>query len=395
MVLRWYGMENHSKYNQFIYTHSQDSLFINLFIASELNWRDKNIQIRQETNFPYQEGTKLTITKGSSGFPLLVRYPEWVEEGKLEIKVNNKVIEHSSHPSSYVILNREWKEGDIIEIQLPMSNKTEHLPNVKDYIAFLHGPILLGARTGTEEMRGLLAGDGRWDQYPGGKLLPVDQAPILIEDNIQLIGEKLIPIEGKPLHFKLNVKMKNPIDVVLEPFANIHDARYIIYWLSLSNKGYQSYIDSLAAIEKEKIAIENRTVDFIATGEQQPETDHAMEQLHSSSGNRNNEFYREANNEGYFSYEMKTNSENNLSLLIRYWGAEWGNRKFDIYIDDEKLLTEDNTGRWNQSRFFNIQYQIPNRMVQGKERIRIKFQSLPGTTAGAVHHIRLIKSDSK
>ena len=151
------------------------------------------------------------------------------------------------------------------------------------------------------------------------------------------------------------------------------------------------YKDSLTAIEKEKIAIEERTIDFVAPGEQQPETDHAMQAAHSTSGNSNNHFYRDASRGGYFSYEMKTNSETNLTLIVRYWGAEWGGRKFDIYIDDEKLLTEDNTSRWNQSRFFDVSYAIPNRMVRGKEKIRIKFQSLPGNTAGAVYHIRLLR----
>ena len=35
------GMENHSKYGQFIYTHVDDALYVNLFVASELNWKDK------------------------------------------------------------------------------------------------------------------------------------------------------------------------------------------------------------------------------------------------------------------------------------------------------------------------------------------------------------------
>jgi len=88
---------------------------------------------------------------------------------------------------------------------------------------------------------------------------------------------------------------------------------------------------------------------------------------------------------------MKTNSETDLSLIVRYWGAEWGGRKFDIYIDDEKLLTEDNTGRWNQSKFQDVEYTIPNSMVKGKENIRVKFQALPGNTAGAFYYIRLAK----
>ena len=78
------GMENHGKYNEFIYTHQHDSLFLNLFIASELNWKEKGIKIRQETNFPYEEQTKLIVTEGSSHFKLMIRYPSWVEDGALK-----------------------------------------------------------------------------------------------------------------------------------------------------------------------------------------------------------------------------------------------------------------------------------------------------------------------
>ena len=76
--------------------------------------------------------------------------------------------------------------------------------------------------------------------------------------------------------------------------------------------------------------------------------------------------YRDATNGGSFSYNLATNNQSNLSLMVNYWGAEWGNRKFDIYIDDEKLITEDNTGRWNQSKFFDVEYAIPDAMLKDK-----------------------------
>jgi uncharacterized protein len=389
------GMENHGKYNQFIYTHSADSLFLNLFIASELNWRDKKVSIKQETNFPYEERTKLTITKGSSEFKLMVRYPGWVKKGAFKISVNGKNVEYDVLPSSYISIDRKWKKGDVVVVEFPMHSTIERLPNVPDYIAFMHGPILLSAKTGADDLRGLLADDGRWAQYPGGRLYPIDQAPILVEDNIENIASKLVPVENEPLNFTLNVKMINPIDVKLVPFSKIHDSRYMMYWLALTNSGYEAYMDSLTKLENERIAIENRTVDFVGTGEQQPETDHAMQSEHSNSGNNHNEFYREAGRGGYFSYELKTNSETDLNLIVRYWGAEWGGRKFDIYIDDEKLLTENNTGRWNQSRFFDVEYVIPESMVKNKKNIRLKFQALPGNNAGAVYFIRLLKAGDK
>lgn len=250
---------------------------------------------------------------------------------------------------------------------------------------------MLGAKTGTEDLKGLIADDGRWGQNASGEYLPIDKAPVLIDDDIQNIGDKLIPVMDKPLNFKLNVKMANPAELTLEPFYKIHDARYMMYWLALTNSGYKAYSDSLANIEREKLALENRTIDHVATGEQQPETDHAMQQEKSNKGNTLNEFYRDARNGGYFSYDLTTKSETNLSLLIRYWGAERGNRRFDISIDDEKLLTEDNTDKWNQSLFKDVVYPIPDSMVKGKTHVRVKFKSLPGSTAGAVYFIRLVR----
>ncbi|MBN2012218.1 glycoside hydrolase family 127 protein [candidate division KSB1 bacterium] len=387
------GMENHGKYNQFIYTHSNDSLFLNLFIASELNWKEKGVTIKQETNFPNEEQTKLTVTEGAAKFKLLVRYPGWVSNGALKIMVNGKDVNFSAQPSSYVSIDRKWKKGDVLEIALPMHNRIEHMPNVPEYIAFMHGPILLGAKTGTEDLKGLIADDGRWGQYASGDYLPVNQAPILVDDDLQHIADKLTPVDGQPLHFKLDVKMINPMELTLEPFSHIHDARYMMYWLALTNDNYKAYVDSLAKIEKHKLALEKRTIDFVATGEQQPETDHAMQQEKSDKGNQFNEFWRSARDNGYFSYDLTTNSEINLSLFVRYWGAEWGGRKLDILIDGEKLVTEDNTGVWNLSQFKDVIYSIPDAMVNGKSHIRVRFQPLPGNTAGPVYIVRLLRAD--
>lgn len=386
------GMENHAKYNEFIYTHIKDTLFLNLFIASELNWKEKGVKIKQETAFPYEEQTKLTISGGMANFKLMIRCPSWVRKGELKIAVNGKDFPYAVLSSFYIGIEREWKKGDIVQISLPMHNSVEHLPNVPEYIAFLHGPVLLAAKTGTEDLKGLIADDGRWSQYAAGEYLPVDQAPILIDDDIQHLGDRLEPVKDKPLIFRLNAKMINPATLTLEPFFNIHDSRYMMYWLSLTNSGYKAYTDSLAKIEAEKLALEKRTVDFVAPGEQQPETDHAMQKENSGTGNNLNEFYRDARNGGYFSYDLATRSESGLSLFVRYWGAEWGNRKFDIFIDNEKLLTEDNTNRWNQSMFKDVVYPIPDDIIQGKTHIRVKFQSYPGGTAGAVYMVRLLRT---
>ena len=386
------GMENHSKYNQFIYTHASDSLYVNLFIASELTWKEKGIKIRQETNFPDEEQTKLIVTNGSSRFKMMIRYPFWVKEGALKIKVNGKNIAYESHPSSYISMDRLWKTGDEILITLPMHNTIEQLPNVPDYIALMHGPILLGAKTGTEDLRGIIANDSRFGHVASGMKLPIDKAPIIVADDRSKITDKLVPVKGHPLTFTApDLKFANPINLEFEPFFRIHDSRYMVYWMQLTNARYQSFADSLALIEKQKLDLQNRTVDFVAPGEQQPETDHAMQSENSQTGNNQDEFFRDARNGGSFSYLLATNSETELTLMVRYWGSERGTRKFDIFIDDEKLITEDNTRRWNQPLFQNVEYPISSTLLKGKDHIRVKFQSQTESTAGAVYYLRLVR----
>jgi len=240
------GMENHSKYNEVIYTHQHDSLYLNLFIASELNWKEKEIKIKQETQFPFEEQTKFTISEGNSDFTLMIRYPSWVKEGALKVFINGNPFSFTSAPSLYIAVKRKWTKGDVVKVILPMHNSLEHLPNVSHYIAIMHGPILLGAKTGTEDLKGLVADDSRWGHIASGKRLPVDKAPIIIEDNISSIASKLKPIPGKPLMFSASlIKMANPISVTFEPFFKVHDSRYMMYWMALTNSQYRLYMDSI------------------------------------------------------------------------------------------------------------------------------------------------------
>ena len=188
------GMENHGKYNQFIYTHSGDALFVNLFVASELNWKAKGITLRQETSFPYSENSRITITQSSNTkqpTPIMVRYPGWVKPGQFSVKVNGKPVSIVTGPSSYVAINRQWKKGDVIDIQFPMYNSVKYLPNLPQYIALMHGPIMLAMKTGTEDLAHLIADDSRFGQLATGKKLPIDQAPILVNKDVESIANQL------------------------------------------------------------------------------------------------------------------------------------------------------------------------------------------------------------
>ena len=387
------GMENHGKYGQFIYTHVGDALYVNLFVASELNWKEKGIVITQKTEFPYSETSHITITQGKGKFPLMVRYPSWVKPGDFSVMVNGKPVNIITGPSSYVMIDRQWKKGDYIDIRFPMHNSVKYLPNEPQYIALMHGPILLAMKTGTEDLAHLVADDSRFGQYASGKKLPINEAPILINNHIDDIANQLTPVAGKPLHFTLSTKMENGIHNELMPFFELHDARYMMYWLALSEDSYKAYLDGLAREEQERQALEARTVDKVQPGEQQPETDHKMETDRSVTGNNNDVFFRDASDSHFFSYLMQTGGQTELSLRLKYWGVgEWKTHEFDIFVDDVLVQEVNNTGKYRISEFKYETYPIPAELLKGKQQVRVKFVAKPRKQIGEIYEVRLVKN---
>ncbi|MBC7390547.1 MAG: glycoside hydrolase family 127 protein [Opitutaceae bacterium] len=387
------GMENHMKYGQFVYTRRNDSLYVNLFVASELNWRDKGVSLKQETTFPNEERTKLTITASSSAFKLFVRHPSWVPANKLKVLVGTDTLALTSLPSSYVYVNKNLKAGDVVTVLLPMRATTEQLINVPNYLAFMYGPILLGAKTGTESLNGLVADDGRWAHIAGGPLQGLDQAPVVVS-NVAAAASKVVKVKNQPMTFKVPVLFNGKTDsLTLQPFYKIHDARYMMYWITLTSDQYKKIMDSLALAENKSLQLDQRTVDKVTPGQQQPEVDHSMKSSNSTKGTSQNEFYRDANN-GYFSYNLLTNKETNLSLMVRYWGNETGSRTFNITVDGVKLVTENITGKWNINDFVNVEYPLPNSMVQGKDSIRVAFVAAINNTAGGVFDVRILRKSN-
>lgn len=389
------GMEDHGKYGQFVWTHDKgvkaedDALYVNLFVASELNWKDRKMVIRQQTAFPYAESSVVEVAKGKGTFILKVRKPSWCEN----FTVKGVGFDADSYEENgFVCMKRKWKKGDQVKISMPMHAYIKPMINVPQYVAIMYGPILLGMKTGTEDMRGLIADDSRFGQYAGGKKLALDEAPILLPKHLDDIAKNLKPVPAKPLHFKLATHMENTIDGELQPFFEIHDSRYMMYWLALGENDYKAYMQKLADEEKARQALEARTVDKVNPGEQQPETDHRMETDDSNKGNTEGIFFRDAKDGHYFSYLMQTKGETNLSLQLKFWGQdEWRTSEFDIYVNDKLLCSVNNSHRWRTTQFKTVDYAIPSEFVKGKKEIRVKFVAHKGKQVGQIYGVRLVK----
>ena len=136
------GLENHTKYGEFIYAHQQDTLYVNLFIPSQLNWKEQGVTLTQETLFPDDEKVTLRIDKAAKkNLTLMIRIPEWAGNSKgYEITINGKkhLSDIQTGASTYLPIRRKWKKGDMITFHLPMKVSLEQIPDKKDYYAFLY-----------------------------------------------------------------------------------------------------------------------------------------------------------------------------------------------------------------------------------------------------------------
>ncbi|HEY5232479.1 MAG TPA: beta-L-arabinofuranosidase domain-containing protein [Verrucomicrobiae bacterium] len=227
------GMENHSKYGDTIYFHTDDSLFVNLFIASELNWTEKNVTVRQETQLPETDTTTLKITtKSPQKFALKIRHPEWATDG-VKVSINGRSQKIQSAPGSYFAIDREWRDGDTVKIQLPMNLHTEFLPNTTNEVALLYGPVVLAGELGTNNMPNVFIRDQNQlnrTQDPA--------VPVLVTTAANLL-KHVKPVSGKELMFRTS-GIGQPEDITLIPFYQVHHERYSVYWKVISESDWKA-----------------------------------------------------------------------------------------------------------------------------------------------------------
>ena len=143
------GMENHVKYQEATYYHSLDNskLYVNLYMPTEMNWKEKGVKIQQETQFP-SDYSKITI-HGNASFDLRLRVPYWATNSYV-VKVNGKTVISDATPSSYVSISRSWKDGDTVEVSMPFSLHLDKTPDKLDgstVASVMYGPIVMVGKT--------------------------------------------------------------------------------------------------------------------------------------------------------------------------------------------------------------------------------------------------------
>lgn len=364
------GIENHAKYSEAIYSRSATGgLFVNLFIPSRLNWKEKNIRVEQVTNFPESNTTTLHISAGIPAlFTMYVRNPWWAGNNVV-IKINGNPTPAEKASNGYFAINRTWKNKDTVEITFGMHLYAESMPDNKNRIALFYGPVLLAGDLGAD--------------MPD----PVYGTPVLLTANHN-VTEWVKAVPNKPLAFKMEGVGK-PFDTELSPLYAMNRHFYSVYWDYFTK---EEWVSREAAYKEEKTlqkAIEERTVDIMRLGEMQPERDHHLQSsINSYPGNALTRSGREARAGGFFSFDIKVRPGTPNSLLCTYFGDDTKSA-FDILVDGEKLASVE----WNggvTGKFYDKEYPIPPALIKEKTSVNIYISANAGKTAGRIFGCRIV-----
>ena len=302
------GLENPARYGEMIYAHEGNDLVVNLFIPSTLTWKD--MTVTQTNQFPQEPSTTLTLNmKKASEFALKIRKPKWTDG--MTVSVAGNAVNYQAE-NGYIVIKRKWKDGDVINVNMPMHLTAETTPDGKPQYSFLYGPIVLAAKTGTERQDGLYADDSRGGHIANGPQIPLTQMPALVGSQGDVL-QHLTPVEGKPLTFRLkDVTLPAFEGLTLQPFYQLYECRYQIYFPLYSQEEWNERQQQMAAAEQERMALEKRTIDKVYCGEQQSESDHFFVAEGSWNGSDGGQHWRRAR--GSFSYQVKAADAKSLRI---------------------------------------------------------------------------------
>lgn len=144
------GIEAFAHLNSNIYFHDQSSLWVNLFIPSAVNWKEKGITLEQITNFPEEPKVRFTISaKQPTDFALKVLIPSWANT-QTRILVNGQPVKTKIKLLSFATIDRTWKTGDTVELIFNYQFHLKSMPDNPNVIALLYGPVLLAFETDKE-----------------------------------------------------------------------------------------------------------------------------------------------------------------------------------------------------------------------------------------------------
>lgn len=387
------GMENFTKCNDSIYFHDDNTVYVNQFLSSELNWEEAGFKLVQNSKIPEDTYTEFTVVESKNNTKLAIRIPSWTD-GKYSVENKDGSKADYIEKDGYIYIVTE--KGTTIKFVVSMTVKAYGLPDNENCIGLKYGPVVLSAGLGTEDM----------EESKTGVDVTIATRNINIKDFITVensdgsegsgddvkswisnIEENIVKKDGK-LEFSLLNTDSN--DFVFTPHYRQHKERYGIYWnmVAKDSKALQDHIKDT----KEKSRLESVAIDSVPLGNDQYELLHNIKGENTGAGTFNGMMLRHAwSEQGWFSYDMKVRPEIDNYLLVKYFSGNEG-RTFNIYVDGE-ILIEETIKNKIPGEFYDEYYKLPLEMIKDKEIINVKFAVRGDSWVGGIFDKLSIVSD--
>jgi DUF1680 family protein len=367
------GMESHAKHGDSIWwqpagARAADTLFVNLFIPSTLDWTPQQASFRLDTRYPYDGRIALTVTRAQPrrAFEIALRIPGWAETATLHV---NGQPATATRRDGYAVVRRRWKTGDVLTLDLPLALRLEATPGDDRLVAVLRGPLVLAADLGAAA-----------DPYEA-------DAPALVGSDLIAALKPVTPEQA----IYRSEGIGRPGDMTFKPFYSQYDRRSAVYFNAYTEAQWTTAQVAYRAEQARLKDLAARSVDVMHLGEMQPEHDHDLRAEISYPESYRGRLGRDARTGGFMQFEMKTTRDGKpsgpLLLQATYWGSDT-NRVFDIVVDGVSIATERLVGR-KPGAWLDVDYPIPPALTAGKEHITVRFQPGEGKTAGPVFGVRL------
>jgi DUF1680 family protein len=375
------GMESHALHGYGIYYESGNKLWVNLYVASEANWDAAGVKLSMNTDFPAGENASLRLTLNvPKKFTLALRRPYWAGSG-FRVSVNGKAIEDLPPADSYVEIDRTWKAGDNVELVMPKTLHAEPLPDNPIRQAALWGPLVLAGDLGPEVKLNA-------DDEQG----PPPQAPVLVVANTG-VQSWLRPVTGKPGAFRTsNAGLAADIDFV--PFYKLPRRRYAIYWDVFTPAEWKKQAETYAEEEARKAKLQAATVAFAQPGQMQAERDFNQQGEETTPIQTSGRYGRRGTK--WFSFDLPVEPAHPMTLIVTYGSDMRRGGTFAVLVDGTKIGEQQTERRSPEqgARFFDVEYALPAALVQGRNRVTVRFEAAPGNEISGIYGIRMVRGDA-
>jgi DUF1680 family protein len=358
------GMESHAKHADSIYWNDGRTLFVNLFIPSELDWMPGGLAMTLDTELPATGRTRLTIRKAPRrAQAIALRLPGWARQPTLTL--NGRPLAPTVR-DGYAVIDRMWKAGDTLDLTTPMALAVEPTPDDPSVVAFTNGPLVLAADLGPAATSFDGLGPALVTSAAAAGALHAGDAPHLFRARGAL-GE----------------------DLVLRPFFSQYDRRTAVYFPTFTPPAWAAAKGDYVRAQEAAAALARRTTDIVHLGEMQPERDHGFAAARSEVVNWNGRAARRLRPGDAMRLTL-ARQPGPATLRITVWGNDV-NRELAITVDGMSVPTK-RAERPPEDRFVTIDYPLPSAGSQGRRQAEVVL--IPVKEEAVLYEVRMLTAET-